>query len=74
MKTSKRVGPRMNDAVAYVLENGPCCILPVARYVGPHGSTRYGYLTVWRAIDAGLIDARRSKNGNSYVLTIPANA
>lgn len=71
---SKRIGPRMRDAVAYVAEHGPCCILPVARYVGPHGSTNYGYRTVWRAVDAGLIDVRRARKGNGYVLTIPTKA
>jgi hypothetical protein len=38
-----------------------CAILPVAEYVGPHGSRKYGYATVHRAIKAGLIRATRAR-------------
>ncbi len=57
----------MSAAADYVRENPGCAILPVARRVGPHGSTRYGYSTVHRAIRAGLIRAER--RSGRYVLT-----
>lgn len=62
-----RIGPKMGIAVDYVRNNPGCAILPVARFVGPHASTRYGYATVWRAIRAGLIRAKR--NQGRYELT-----
>lgn len=64
-----RVGPRMWDVVAYVARNPGTAILPVAREVGPHGSTRYGYATVHRAIDAGLVSAVRGRRGR-WILTV----
>lgn len=60
---STRIGPRMIDAANYVLRNQGCSMLDVAQYVGPNGSTNYGYRTVHRAIDAGLIVACDSTNG-----------
>lgn len=58
---------RMRQAAAYVRANPGCAILPVAEWVGPHGSRQYGYRTVHRAIKAGLIRAT-TKNG-IYSLT-----
>lgn len=63
----RRIGPRMAEAAAYVTRNPGCAILPVAKYVGPHGSIACGYATVHRAIRAGLIDAERLPSGR-YVL------
>jgi hypothetical protein len=63
-----RVGDRMAEAAAYVADHPGCAILPVAEYVGPHGSRRYGYATVHRAIKAGIINAVRGSNGR-YTLT-----
>lgn len=58
-----RIGPRMQEAAEFVRENPGCAKLPVAEYVGPYGSRRYGYETVNRAIRAGLIRAERTKSG-----------
>lgn len=49
----------MLAAVAYVAAHPGCAILPVAEHVGPYGSRKYGYRTVHRAIDAGLISFTR---------------
>ena len=69
-KTTKRVGPMMTLAQEYVRENPGCCIPPVAEAVGPNGSRQYGYRTVHRAIDAGLIDAVKARG--RYTLMVPA--
>lgn len=52
----KRIGPRMREVVAYVDAHPGCPILPVAEHVGPHGSRQFGYRTVHRCIDAGLVE------------------
>lgn len=52
----KRIGPRMEQAIAIVAANPGCNKLFVAKQVGPNGSTNYGYQTVDRAIAHGLID------------------
>jgi hypothetical protein len=51
----KRIGPRMQEAVAIVAANPGCNKLFVAKRVGPNGSTKYGYDTVNRALAHGLI-------------------
>lgn len=48
----------MRAAADYVAAHPGCPKLPVARAVGPHGSTQFGYRSVDRAIGAGLIVAR----------------
>lgn len=60
--------PQMFLAVDYVREHPGCSILPVAEYVGPHGSRRYGYAIVHRAIDAGLIYGEPTGPRGSYEL------
>lgn len=67
-----RVGPKMQAAVRYVENNPGCAILPVAEWVGPHGSRNYGYAIVHRAIKAGLIRAERGEDGK-YSLTPSAS-
>lgn len=67
-----RIGPKMQDAVLYVRDNPGCPILPVAEYVGPNGSLKYGYATVHRAINAGLIEAVKLSSGR-YSLTATEN-
>lgn len=66
-KKRVRIGPRMREAADFVRSNPGCAILPVAEAVGPHGSRAFGYRTVHRAIDAGLIQA--DWKANRYVLT-----
>lgn len=65
---SKRIGPKMAQATDYVSRHPGCAMLPVARYVGPHGSIKFGYRTVRRAIKAGLIQAERAKQTGPYTL------
>ena len=65
------IGPRMAAAIAYVRRNPGCAILPVAEYVGPNGSRKYGYRTVHRAIKRGLIRAAKLPTGK-YALTVPS--
>lgn len=60
---------KMRLAVDYVRQHPGCAILPVAKAVGPHGSLKYGYRIVHRAIKAGLIKATRTHH--SYQLEIP---
>lgn len=65
MSDTPRVGPAMLRAQRIVAEanatNSPVTKAQVARIVGPHGSTKYGYRTVQRAIDAGLIKIVKSE-------------
>lgn len=51
-----RIGPKMRAAVRIVSDEGPAQSKKwVAERVGPHGSLRYGYRTVDRALRAGLL-------------------
>ena len=65
MSTTPRVGPAMLRVQRIVAEanavNSPVTMTQVARLVGPNGSQKYGYRTVQRAIDAGLVKVIRSK-------------
>jgi hypothetical protein len=54
-----RVGPRMLDVVRYVEDHPGTSILSVAEHVGPHGSRQFGYRTVHRAIQKGLVRYER---------------
>lgn len=42
--------------LAAVVGSGPVPVIDAARAVGPHGSLRYGYQTVGRAVAAGLVE------------------
>ena len=68
MARAPRIGPRMMEAVAFVAHHEGCPILPVAEAVGPNGSRNYGYRTVHRAINAGLLDYTISSR--TYALTV----
>lgn len=63
MSGAMRVGPRMLQALHFVTRNPGCSMLDVAASVGPRGSLKYGYATVHRAINAGVIVAVRRKRG-----------
>lgn len=65
-----RIGPQMASAVDYVSNHPGCCKWDVARYTNPRACRRnnaIAYGPVNRAIEAGLIAARRGK-GNRYAL------
>lgn len=63
--TPTRIGPRMAEALDYITRNPGCAILPVAEHVGPRGSRRYGYRTVHRRLEAGLV-----RNDAPYVIDV----
>ena len=65
---TKRIGPGMAAALAVVRRAPGCNKAFVAGWVGPHGSSRYGYLIVDRAIAAGLISAVRLAGKRDYAL------
>lgn len=56
-KSGSRIGRRMVDVASFVSANPGALMISAARYVGPHGSLKFGYRTVHRAIDAGLVQA-----------------
>jgi hypothetical protein len=67
-----KVGPRMAEVVDYVWEHPGCHPARVARQVGPHGSIRYGYRTVDRAIRAGLVASRPDPAHRGRAILLPA--
>jgi hypothetical protein len=78
---SRRIGPRMAAARQIVQWRGGAMpsMLALAESVGPHGSIRYGYAIVHRAIRAGLlaIDPRhplRAPSGHGAVVLPPTEA
>lgn len=50
-----RIGPRMQSLVYLVAREPGIVRLKAAKYIGPHGSTRYGYRTIARALSAGIV-------------------
>jgi len=65
-----RIGPRMIDVLTYVKANPNCIMIRAAEHVAPNGSLKYGYATVHRAIDAGIIVAVKGARNWTY-LNIP---
>lgn len=57
----------MSDVASLVSRNPGKAMLWYAERVGPHGSRCYGYRTVWRAVNAGLVRTE-SGAGNARVL------
>lgn len=51
-----RIGEKMEAAVQYVAKQPRPSKHDVAKTVGPHGSTQYGYHSVDRCISRGLIE------------------
>jgi hypothetical protein len=69
MSERRRIGPCMEAVAEYVAMHPGRPVLHAARHVGPHGSTRYGYQTVDRAIRAGLVRVEPNpKRKGSHVL------
>lgn len=64
------VGHRMLAAASYVCANPGSVKLHVAEHIGPHGSRKFGYAAVDRAINAGLIRAERDKSGRYHLYGI----
>ena len=64
----------MQAAVEYVRRNPGCAILPVAKFLhvaAERGTNNaLGYNPVHRAIDAGLITAKRGARRNTYALYV----
>ena len=65
-----RYGRQQIAATDYVRRHPGCTKMAAAKAIGPHGSTRYGYTAVNRAIDAGLIEATLYPQGYSLVVTM----
>lgn len=65
-----RVGPKMVDAYEIVRMRPGCNKSYVASRVGPNGSLQYGYRTVDRAIEAGLIKAEPNRTHTRYKLYV----
>ena len=65
----KRIGKRMSEVRFFVKNNPGLAMIHAARYVGPNGSLNYGYRTVHRAIDAGIVHQRSGPRG-SWLLFI----
>lgn len=53
-----RIGPAMRAAAREVAANPGTRKMPVADAIGPHGSRKFGYAAVSRAMKAGLIEDR----------------
>ena len=73
MRTTRRIGPQMRRAVAYVAAHPGCSKIDVARYTLPHAvgyNNAYAYGPIDRAIKAGLIIAGQGR-GNAYSLRVP---
>lgn len=73
------IGPRMKQALR-ILAGEPGGAIraayPLAKAIGPHGSTQFGYATVQRLVAAGLVrvdphhpDA--SPTGNGAIILTP---
>ena len=65
-----RIGHKMNQVANFVRANDGCMMVDAAREVGPHGSTRYGYQAVHRAVNAGLVVCRPGKRRGTYTLHV----
>jgi hypothetical protein len=61
----------MKAAVAAVAAAPGCPKIVPARAAGPHGSLKYGYQAVDRAIRAGLIRAEPGPRGYRLTVTAP---
>lgn len=70
---TNRIGPRMQDALRYIANHPGTAILPVAEYVGPNGSRKYGYATVHRLLKTDLVVNLSSRHGR-YELTVRPSA
>lgn len=69
----RRIGPKMQMVADYVANNPGCTKQAAGIHVGPHGSNRYGWLAVQRAIHAGLVYAI-PRRGGGYRLYVPGRA
>lgn len=47
--------PKQDALVAFVTLHPGCTMLTAAEQVGPHGSRRYGYRIIHRALKANLV-------------------
>jgi len=67
---ANRIGPKMLAVIEHVADNPGCTKLDAANAAWPqaHGRMSYRYGPVNRAIEAGLIEGRRT--GNAYNLTV----
>jgi len=54
---TQRIGPRMNEVVAYTISHPGCTPMDAAHSLRYHGrvSNRHGYAVVWRTVAARLV-------------------
>lgn len=50
-----RIGPKMAELVRFVQVNPGCTPMQAAAHVGPHGSLKYGYAVIKRAVSHNLV-------------------
>jgi hypothetical protein len=62
-KSNPSRGHRMAEVAAYVGQHPGVRMLEVAEAVGPHGSRRYGYASVHRAVKGGHVRAEKDSRG-----------
>jgi hypothetical protein len=66
---NKRIGKRMREVRFFVKNNPGLAMIHSARIVAPHGSLHFGYRTVHRAIDAGIVFAKSGPRGSKLLFT-----
>jgi DNA-binding IscR family transcriptional regulator len=71
---AKRIGPRMQEALAYIERNPGCAKLHAASALSGRypGTSVFAYDVVNRLIRAGMVVARKGK-GNAYALFVRAD-
>lgn len=60
----------MSQVVSFVAAHPGRAMLAAAERVGPNGSRNYGYRTVHRAIDAGLVMTRPGPHGATLLYPV----
>lgn len=74
MSKSTRIGPRMSEVVAFVEANPGRAMFYAAMAVAPRRFGRvglgYGYDSVHRAIDAGLLSTRPGPRGATLLFPL----
>ena len=59
-----RIGHKMQQVAEFVKANEGCLMIEAAREVGPHGSLRYGYAAIHRAIAGWLLGEMELQGGS----------
>ena len=65
-----RLGDRMAEACALLAYCPHITQAALSRAVGPHGSNQYGYRTIMRCVQAGLINKYANLKGTRVALEL----